>query len=73
MPLGPQDYSSLNTRYMVVNGGVDGLVDPRVGFDLVNSSNKAGGFYYRDDMWHNVWFDREINTEIVPRIISFLH
>lgn len=72
MPRGPQNYSSLNTRYMVVNGGVDRLVDPRVGFDLVNSSDKAGAFYYRDDMWHNVWFDREINKVIVPNIISFL-
>jgi len=58
MPCGPKDYSSVQKPLMVVNGGTDRLVDPRVGFDFANSSSKTKSFYYRDDMWHNIWFDK---------------
>ena len=45
MQLGPdvpgnsfQNYNDFTTPFMVANGGSDRLVDPRVGFDLLNTS-----------------------------------
>jgi hypothetical protein len=34
-----EDYKDFKTPFFVVNGGSDRLVDPRVGFDLINTSS----------------------------------
>jgi hypothetical protein len=46
MQLGPDvpgnsfhNYKNFTTPFMVANGGSDRLVDPRVGFDLLNTSS----------------------------------
>lgn len=69
-------YSSFTKPFFIINGGLDKLVDPRVGFDLINTTTKVSNenkeFYFQDDMWHNVWFDRRIMTEIMPRVLSFI-
>jgi|LakMenEpi03Aug12_release.lakeMendotaPanAssembly.Ray.scaffolds.fasta_scaffold3136470_1 hypothetical protein len=61
---------------MVVNGGCDKLVDPRVGFDLINTTSHVNkdkkAFYFHDDMWHNVWFDKRIISEIMPQVLTFI-
>jgi hypothetical protein len=59
---------------MVINGGSDRLVDPRVGFDLINTTTHINkkAFYFQDDMWHNVWFDNRIISEIMPKVLSFI-
>ena len=83
MQLGPdaavfhkfKNYSDFETPFMVVNGGCDRLVDPRVGFDLLNTSRVSSlqkEIYFQDDMWHNVWFDRRIMSEIMPKALKFI-
>ena len=69
-------YSDFNTPFFIINGGLDKLVDPRVGFDLINTTtnvpNDKKELYFQDDMWHNIWFDRRIMKEIMPRVLSFI-
>jgi hypothetical protein len=71
-----RDYSSFTTPFFIINGGLDKLVDPRIGFDLINTTpnvpNDKKEFYFQDDMWHNVWFDRRIMSDIMPRVLSFI-
>lgn len=70
----PISYSDIKVPLFAVQGGCDRLVDPRVGFDLINSTSTFlnKNFYYDDTMWHNVWFDKNINTKIMPKVIKWL-
>jgi hypothetical protein len=71
-----QPYSYFNTPFFIINGGLDKLVDPRVGFDLINTTpnvpNDKKELYFQDDMWHNIWFDRRIMKDIMPKVLSFI-
>lgn len=57
--------------FIIVQGGIDKLVDPDVGHDLMRvSPSKDKTCLYYQNLWHDVWHEHEI-YHIMPRVIEW--
>ena len=55
-------------------GGVEKLVDPFIGEDMmkecVNVQDKE--YLYYENVWHNIWGEDEIH-EIIPKMVQWIN
>ena len=66
------NYEKLVTPFVVIHGGMDKLVDPDIGHDLLKRSPAQDKeLFFYENMWHNVWAEPEI-AEIIPRLMVWL-
>lgn len=71
MDMSNATFEHFNTPFIVIQGGTDKLVDPDVGFELMEkakTTDKTHIFY--EQMWHDVWHEEEI-YEIIPKIVEW--
>ncbi|EGR28729.1 hypothetical protein IMG5_169260 [Ichthyophthirius multifiliis] len=64
-------FENYKCPFIVVQGGLDKLIDPDVGFDLVErsqSEDKQVLFY--DNMWHDCWHEEELQ-DFLPKVINW--
>jgi len=62
----------LKTPWLVIQGGLDKLVDPELAYELERlspSDDKTVLFY--DDLWHDIWHEEEID-DIIPKMIHWV-
>ncbi|CAD8069120.1 unnamed protein product [Paramecium sonneborni] len=66
-------YRQLNTPWIVIQGGIDKLVDPDLAQILERESpsqDKTVLFY--ENLWHDIWHEEEIQ-DIIPKVIQWLN
>jgi acylglycerol lipase len=74
MDKSPETFKDYNLPFMVVQGGLDKLVNPDVAFELFANSrtpveDKEILFY--PNMWHDIWHEDEI-YEIIEKAIKWM-
>lgn len=63
MEKSPKTFPSYKAPFMVVQGGLDKLVNPEVAFELYeNSQTKSEDkeIIFYENMWHDIWHEEEI-------------
>jgi len=51
-------FEHYTSPFLVIQGGIDKLVDPDVGFDLMERSpSKDKTHLYFENMWHDIWHE----------------
>ncbi|CAD8109352.1 unnamed protein product [Paramecium primaurelia] len=66
-------YGQLQTPWIVIQGGLDKLVDPDLAFTLQKESpSKDKTVLYYENLWHDVWHEEEIH-DIIPKVIQWLN
>lgn len=64
-----KQFKNLETPYLLVQSGMDKLVDPFLSVDLERvSPSKDKTTVIIQDMWHNVWFDEK--KEDIMKIVE---
>ena len=60
---------------MIVQGGLDKLVNPEVAFKLYDNCKTGAGdkeLSFYEGMWHDIWHEEEI-YEIMDKISAWVH
>lgn len=63
MDRSPDTFKDYNSPFMIVQGGLDRLVNPDVAFELFARSRTAPEdkeILFYDNMWHDIWHEDEI-------------
>ena len=68
-----RQYHLLKTPFLVIMGGVEKIIDPFIGEDMmkycINVEDKE--YLYYKDAWHYLWGEEEIN-EIIPKMVEWI-
>jgi len=58
MDVAPETFDKFDVPFVVVQGGLDKLVNPMVAFDLYDKSiTKDKQIWFYEEMWHDVWHE----------------
>ncbi|KAL4449842.1 hypothetical protein ABPG74_008215 [Tetrahymena malaccensis] len=64
-------FEQYNAPFLIIQGGLDKLVDPDVGYDLIERSpSQDKTHWYYEGMWHDIWHEPEI-VELIPKVIKW--
>jgi acylglycerol lipase len=75
MDKSPDTFKDYNSPFMIVQGGLDKLVNPDVAFELFARSRTAPEdkeILFYENMWHDIWHEDEIG-EICVKMAEWIN